>query len=178
MENIPVIVITGTCGAGKTSVAFAVGDGLRAKQIAHAVVDMDSLRNVEPAPPDDPFHVQLGLRNLAAIWENCRQVGTEWLVLADIVETSDDVSNYHCAIPNAEVVVVRLRVSRAENERRLRGRETPSSIEWYLHRSAELAELMESRGIGDILVDTDGRDVGDIAEEILQKVFLSCRDCL
>lgn len=168
MKTIPVIVITGPCGAGKTTLAFAVGELLGAREIPHAVVDMDSLRNCFPSPQNDPFHVQLGYRNLAAIWENYRQAGTECLVLADIVETPDAGDDYRRAVPHSQIVLVRLRASQAEIERRLRGRETEASIEWYLNRSAELAELMEVRHIGDIIVDTGGREIGEIAHEILR----------
>ncbi len=170
MKTIPVIVITGPCGAGKTTLAFAVGERLGAKNVPHAVVDMDSLRNCFPSPENDPFHVQLGYRNLAAIWENYRQVGTQCLVLADIVETPDVADNYQRAVPNAHIVIVRLRASQAEIERRLRGRETEASIEWYCNRSAELAELMETRHIGDLVIDTDGRNIAEIADEILQRI--------
>ena len=169
MNPITVIVITGPCGIGKTTLAFAVSELLGARNVPHAVVDMDSLRNCFPSPQNDPFHVQLGLQNLAAIWENYRQVGTECLVLADIVETPDAGDDYRRAVPNSQIVIVRLRASQEEIERRLRGRETESSIEWYLKRSAELSELMEARHIGDIIIDTDGHGIGEVADEILQR---------
>ena len=38
------LLLTGTVGVGKTSVAAAVGDLLRERQVANAVVDLDELR--------------------------------------------------------------------------------------------------------------------------------------
>ena len=38
------LLLTGTVGVGKTSVAAAVGDLLRERRVANAVVDLDELR--------------------------------------------------------------------------------------------------------------------------------------
>ena len=42
--SVRALLLTGTLGVGKTSVAAAVGDQLRERQVANAVVDLDDLR--------------------------------------------------------------------------------------------------------------------------------------
>ena len=44
------LLLTGTVRVGKTTVAAAVGDLLRERQVANAVVDLDELRRAWPAP--------------------------------------------------------------------------------------------------------------------------------
>src|SRR5688500_12076589 len=84
--TIPVAVITGPVGVGKTSVASAISDLLGDAGRAHALIDMDWLRSCHPAPPDDPFHTALGIDNLARVWAGYRGAGAERLVLVDVVE--------------------------------------------------------------------------------------------
>ena len=43
------LLLTGTVGVGKSSVAAAVGDLLRERRVANAVVDLDELRRAWPA---------------------------------------------------------------------------------------------------------------------------------
>ncbi len=167
--EIPALVVTGPVGAGKTSVATAISGLLDEAGIAHALVDMDALRGCSPAPVDDPFHIQLGLRNLAAVWTNYRDAGARRLILADVVESRAEVAGYRAAVPGARVVVVRLRAPVPVLVRRLEGRETGASLDWHCRRAAELAEQMEASAVEDILVDTEGVSIGAIAAEILSR---------
>lgn len=85
-EHIPVLVVTGPVGVGKTTVATEISALLADAGIPHACGDMDGLRDAWPAPPDDRFNTALGLRNLAAIWRNFQAAGAQRLILADVVE--------------------------------------------------------------------------------------------
>ena len=81
------LLLTGTVGVGKTSVAEAVGDLLREAEVPNAVVDVDWLRAAWPPPPGDPFNQAVALRNLAAVGANYLDAGAARLVLAGVVET-------------------------------------------------------------------------------------------
>jgi hypothetical protein len=170
LDHIPVLIITGPVGVGKTVVAAAISDLLGDAGVPHAMVDADQLRWCYPALPDDRFRVALGLRNLAAVWANYHAAGAQRLVLADVVEQRSDVAGYQQAIPGAAIVVVRLRASLATIERHLRGRETGASLDWHLHRAAELTASMERHQVGDLLIETDGKPVDVIAREALARV--------
>lgn len=171
IQVIPTIVITGPVGVGKTAVASVMSDLLSAANEPHALIDMDHLRMSYPRPPEDRFHMALGLRNLAALWANYRAAGAECLLLADIVESQGDVDAYRVAVPNADVTVVRLLATPDAVRRRLALRESGESLRWHQYRAVELAALMEKEAIGDVLVETDEKTAIQVATEIVQLIF-------
>ena len=165
--STPVLVITGPVGVGKTTVAGAISELLTGAKIAHAVVDLDWLRWCAPSPADDPFHIALGLQNLALVWANYRAAGAERLILVDIVETRALLDQYQVAIPMAAITVVRLHATLATLRSRLAGREFGASLVWHQQRAAELLGLMEAHPVEDFRVDVEGMTVLEIAQEIL-----------
>lgn len=169
MAGVATLVVTGPVGVGKTTVAAAASEILDRAQMAHAVIDVDRLRWCHPSPVDDPFQLALGLRNLASVWARYRAAGAERLILVDIVESREDVVGYRSAVPGADIVVARLHAPLSTLERRLNGREV-GGLEWHRRRAAELSELMERNRIGDLLVDTQGKAVFDLASELLDRV--------
>ena len=123
MTPASVLVVTGPVGVGKTSVAMAASEALDRAGIAHCLIDLDWLRWCHPSPQDDPFHIALGLRNLAAVWREYRSEGARYLLLVDVVEQqAEQVAAYRTAVPGADVLVVRLRASSPTIHRRLEGR--------------------------------------------------------
>src|SRR5687768_5058698 len=129
------LVITGPVGVGKTTVAMAISQLLSDAGAAHAMIDMDHLRWCSPSPEEDPFHISLGLRNLAAVAAAYREAGAGRLVLADIVESRADVAGYQEAVPGASVVVVRLQASLRTILGRLESRESGDTLEWHQGRA-------------------------------------------
>lgn len=168
MAPVPLLVITGPCGVGKTTAMFACSAALQAWGVAHGCIDMDAVRHCHPSPPGDAFQAKLGLRNLAAMWPNYAATGARRLVLADVVESNTQRAEYEDTIPGATITIARLSASRPTIAECLRGRESGASLEWHLHRSAELIGIMEREAIGDFLVATDGLAPQVIAEAILR----------
>lgn len=168
-SSVPVMIITGPVGVGKTTVAAEVSALLDRAAIAHAFVDVDSLRWCYLPPPRDPFNVTIAMRNLTAVWANFRAAGAERLVLADVVESRDELARYRAAVPGAAILVVRLRASVETLTGRVRRRELGAGLAWHLHRAAELAAQMERDRVEDIAVATDGRSVLEIAREVVQR---------
>lgn len=165
--NVPVLLITGPVGAGKTTVASIVSELLEGAQIPHAFVDIDSLRWSYPSPPHDRFRTELAMKNLAAIWPNFHAVGATHLVLADVLESREELSQYREAVPAADILVVRLQASLDTLQSRLKQRELGAYLDWHLQRAAVLSQQMNRDKVEDILVDTDGKSVHTIASEIL-----------
>ncbi len=165
----PVLILTGPVGVGKTAVAVEISDLLREMQVPHAVVDMDWLRECHPSPPHDRFHMALGFRNLAAIWANYRAAGAGRLIIADIVETRSALNDYHEAIPNAQILIVILTASIPTIHRRLEGRQTGESLEWHKHRAIELSEQWAADPVEDLLIETEGKTITEVAREVLIK---------
>ena len=167
--RVPLMVITGPVGVGKTSVAAAVSDLLDRVGVAHAMIDLDHLRWCSPSPTDDPFRLALGLRNLAAVWANYRAAGAARLILADVVESRAELAGYRTAVPGAAIVVVRLRASLPTIGRRLAGRDVGASLESHRQRAAELARQMERDRVEDLLVDTEGKSAEEVAREVVTR---------
>jgi adenylylsulfate kinase len=165
-----VLILTGPVGVGKSAVAGQISYLLGEMGAAYAVIDMDWLRNCYPAPVHDPFHTALGLQNLAQVSRNYRAAGAERLILVDIVETRSALSTFRDAIPGADFLVVRLSATLPTILHRLEGRETGGSLRWHQHRAAELAVLMEEEGVEDLLVETEGKTVVDVARDLLAQI--------
>ena len=166
---VPVLIITGSVGVGKTTVAHEVGRLLRPSGVPYAVVDMDALAGSYPPPPEDGFNARMALRNLASIWRNYADAGVRRLVLAYVFENRSELEPVGQAVPGAELTVVRLHATHHALRERVAHRERGSSREWHLHRAVELADLMDRERIEDHLVHTDGRDVIEVARAILEQ---------
>src|SRR5688500_5736343 len=80
------LFINGTVGAGKTTTANEIAMLLQHRGIPYAIIDLDSLRNAWPSPPDDRFNLELELQNLAAVVTNFRNAGAEIFILAGVLE--------------------------------------------------------------------------------------------
>jgi adenylylsulfate kinase len=167
--SVPVLLITGPSGAGKTTVASEVSELLDQAGVAHAFVDVDSLRWCYPRPAHDRFRNGLAMQNLAAIWPNFQAAGATCLVLADVLEQRGDLERYRAAVPGAAVLVARLQASLPALEARLGQREVGSALEWHLRRAAEVASLMERNRVEDVLADTEGKAAAVVAREVLRR---------
>lgn len=165
------LVITGPVGAGKTTVASAIATLLEARDIPHALVDMDALRDVYPAPEGDPFATQIGYRNLAAMWPNLRAVHPRVLILADVVETRGQLAEYEVALPGTRITIVRLDVPMPLILARLDTRERPGTLAWYRRRAPELQEVMEREQVADLVIDAGDRSPDAIAREIVDRTL-------
>ncbi|WP_427893146.1 zeta toxin family protein [Kribbella sp. GL6] len=164
------VVITGPVGAGKTTTMQVLAEELARQGETVAALDLDNLRALWPDDSNDPFHTQLGLTNLSAIWPQFAERGARWLLLTDIVEHPDQRTDYEAALPGAQIVVVRLDVPLDRLHERLRRRESGESLTWHLHRSVELHQLMTERGVGDIVITVDGEDPQQVATLMLEKI--------
>jgi hypothetical protein len=168
--SIPVVVLTGTVGAGKTTVAFEMSAQLASRDIPHAVVDLDALSYVYPRPPDDPFGRQVALANLAAVWTNDRRAGAERLILVRVVEDTSDLDALRSAIPGAAITVCRVLASAAVVDQRIRHREAGSGLDWHLRRAPELDAILDSAAVEDLCVDNNRRPVHEVAQEVLHRI--------
>jgi adenylylsulfate kinase-like enzyme len=176
MESLPgaidAIVVTGPVGAGKTTTAASLAALLRQHEICHAFVDVDEIRRFYPDAPGDRFNHRIAMKNIAALSRNFIEAGARCLVFADVIEEERHRNAYVDAIPHARVIVVRLNVHLEHLVARLRQRESPETIAWYLDRAPELQDLMERNNVGDLVIEIDGHTPQQVAEEIFRKLAL------
>ena len=143
-----VLLLTGPVGSGKTTVLLALGRLLERDGVPHALVDLDWLCWVQPAP--ETLSVDEVLRaNLAAVLPGFARAGVEVLALARSVESAEQLEALRAVVPR--LVCARLEVPRAELERRLRARDTGAELEEhlaFLERATPPADVAVP-GIGD-----------------------------
>jgi GNAT superfamily N-acetyltransferase len=162
---VPVAVVTGPVGVGKSTIGRLVGHHLSGASVAHAVVDLDWLSASWPRPADDPWNEEMARRNLASMWANFRAGGAERLVLCRVLEARRLLEGVRHAVPAAECTVIRLRAPLEVLHARIRGRQT--DVAWYLEAATRLATTMEKPDLADHVVDTGGRTPEDVAAEVV-----------
>lgn len=170
--TVPVVVVTGPVGAGKSTVAAALCEVLAARDVRTAYVDMDYLRWLHPAHAHDRFSSRLGFRNLAAIWPNLLAAGASCVVLADVVEDMAQRAMYEELMPGSVVSIVRLNVPLGLIHQRLASRESGDDLEWHRQRAPELQGIMEAAAIGDLVIEVGPRDPADVATDIANRLGL------
>ncbi|MFD2082579.1 AAA domain-containing protein [Actinopolymorpha cephalotaxi] len=166
---VPILFISGPPGVGKTTVAWEIFGQLVDAGDAPALVDLDLLGACRPVPGDDPYNERMKARNLGAMWRNYRAAGARCVLAAGVVESRDGLAMYADAVPNAAAVLCRLHTGQEELAARIvgRGRERGADLDKLTRRAAELSAQFERDDVADFRVDTDGRDVAEVARAVL-----------
>ncbi|MFB7531841.1 hypothetical protein ACFC0C_27105 [Streptomyces sp. NPDC056178] len=164
------LLINGTVGVGKTSVAESVGGLLADADIPHAVIDLDWLRQSWPTPSGDRFNFCMMLRNLRSITGNYLAAGAVRLVLAGVIEDPEDRKLCSDAL-GVELSVCRLHADLPVIHQRLvrRHANEPEALQWHLARAGELAGILEQAAVDDFTVDATTRPVGEVAADVIGK---------
>jgi energy-coupling factor transporter ATP-binding protein EcfA2 len=166
---VPVLVITGPTGVGKSTIANEAAWLLRQADVPHALVDLDRIEQCWPVPADDPENERVSHRNLACMWANFRQAGADRLIFVRVLETRSLLARVTEAVPGAQITVVRLRAPLAVLHERIRSREA-SDPDWFLDAAIHTAEVFERAQVEDHLVDNENRPAAVVAQEVLQRV--------
>jgi len=167
---IPLVILSGPVGVGKTSVGQEISAQLEDRSVPHTFVDLDGLAQTYPRPQDDPYGSDLALKNLKAVWANAKDAGSLNLVVARVVETDEDVAAIAQVVPGAEPTVFQLSAADEVLVERVGRREMGSGHDWHANRAIELARSLKATGPCDHFIATDGRTIADIAGAIITKV--------
>jgi hypothetical protein len=174
---IPVLLITGPIGVGKTAVADEVSLRLERDGFHHSNIDMDGLRQVFPRPGDDPRAEQIGLQALKSVWLVHQKAGASALVIAELLSSEQALRGYRDAIPGAEIRVVALTASAEALRSRIVSRELGSDLDWALARSQETRAAQIYAWSEAVVVDTSRLSVSEVAARVLDLTadFLGAR---
>ncbi|WP_342025109.1 zeta toxin family protein [Arthrobacter citreus] len=167
------IFVNGTVGAGKTATADALGDLLRRRQIPHAVIDLDRLRQAWPPAEGDPFNHGLELANLKAMASNYLAAGMTTLVIAGVIEQKAAVAQYTEALDQWQLFIVRLTAEEAVRRNRIEERHIadPAGREWHLRRTLELETILEAARLENAVIDTSVCSPSEVAQRVLEAVM-------
>jgi dephospho-CoA kinase len=163
---VRVIVITGSMGAGKTTVLAEASDLLAKDAVAHAAIDLDALGVAHL--PDGRSAADLTDANLRSVWSNYSAAGATRALIAAAVESRVDLDRLRAAIPKADVVVCRLRAPLETMKERVRVREPGMHQEKFVARVVELERLLDAAALEDFTLTNIG-SVTDVARQMLVK---------
>ena len=166
---VELLVLTGPVGAGKTRILDAVAELLRRADVDHVAVDVDALCGYWPWTHGDPFNRHAGLLALEVMCKTARDRGIKHVVLAEVLEHPHDVTRYGAAAAATTTTVVRLAPPPGVLATRIESRDRDVDVGQELARAAELAELMASASVGDLVVANSGTPL-ETATEILSRV--------
>lgn len=168
---VPVLVVTGTIGVGKTAIAMTMSEILHDRGVRHGLLEVDWLGEVYPAPnPDDPYSTSFAMKNLTAIWPHYLKVAITRAIITMTIENHQELEDLRAALHPAKVTVVRLEASPQTCAERIRQRELGALLDHFVEKTGPLAEQMKCLGIGDLVVENDNRTPQDVAAEILTRI--------
>ena len=112
------VLVTGPPGAGKTVVLTALSDALVSDEVAHATIDVDEVAWAFPFPDNDQR-----CAHLRAAWRSHREAGSEALLVAEVVESSDHLADILESVGADDHLLVRLEAPAAVLRERILARE-------------------------------------------------------
>ena len=167
---IPLLILSGPIGVGKSTVGDEVSVFLTRQDVPHTFVDLDALAQTFPRPADDPYGSRLALQNLADLWRNCYAAGARNIIVARVVETVEELKGIVAAIPNSRATLCHLRADKTALQDRVKKREVGSLLDWHLKRTQELALSLERTSPFDFAIETSGHTPPVIAQEIFERM--------
>jgi hypothetical protein len=165
--QVPVVLITGTVGSGKTALAADVGELLADREPPTAVIDLDWLGWMSASRRGSIAVDQLILSNLAAVWPNFQAAGAGRLVLARTVLNRELVDGLHDAIGPVSLTIVRVTASAGTIAARLSDRDTGAVLTEHLAEATEFARVLDEIRAEDFQVSNDGRPIRDVSMEVI-----------
>ena len=161
-----VIALSGTVGAGKSTVAVAMRDALLSRGHAAGELDVDAIANETESPPDDPFNERVVVAHLRTMRPHWHDAGLEVLLLPRVIETAAQRDAYGEAL-GEPVRVVRIDASTATRHARLVARHPPGpERDWHLARTDVLAALLVAAGVEDLVIRNEDQPPAAVAQEV------------
>ena len=168
MGNEPegILLITGTVGTGKTTIATEIGAQLAAMNLHNAVVDLDWLGWVNVGNDFNGYD-QLIIQNLVSAWQNYRTIGVEYLVLARAFLQREPVDILLNTFPNTPMIIVRLTASKETIKKRLSQRDSAETLREHLAEMEVMNQIMDGLNLENAIVNNDSLSEKETASQII-----------
>lgn len=163
-----VLILSGTVGAGKTSIAMAMHDILSENDVPHACLDLDWFAYSWPTV--GAFNSDMVFSALERVWPVYYAAGARKLVLARVVETREELERYAEVLGNPTITLCRVTASEEVRKLRLEKRESGDSLKWHLHRTVELEEILEEARLESFVIVNEAELAERVAERTLRQL--------
>ena len=169
MNSTEVLVLNGSPGSGKTTLANAIAERLRELSVFHAVIDLDELARVGPEPDGSPeFDISLKWRNLCAMWPNYSALLNLKVIIPVCIDSQRDLEELHKAAPARKLTICELVAGELVLKERVTTRE-PN--EYWRSRLRSLVDRHLGKDptdkVGDFRVRTDDKSIDEAVQQIL-----------
>jgi hypothetical protein len=161
------LIITGTMGAGKTSVLAEASDILALRQIAHAAIDLDGfgVAYLPTAATTDAVMYE----NLRLVCQNYIAHGVNRFLIARTIEDRAQLELCRDYTSATHTTVCRLTAGLDVMQERVKDREPGLLQRELCARVAKLNAILDAVRLEDIAVANENRCVTDVAMEMLVK---------
>jgi hypothetical protein len=165
MESL--LIITGSMGAGKTSVLAEASDILALRHVVHAAIDLDALGLAHL--PSAAVNDGAMYRNLESVCRNYAAIGVTRILLARAMEDRAELELCRSVVTAANTQVCRLTASMATMQQRVKIRESGVLQREYVDRVAILDTILDRAQLEDFAVINEDRSISEVAQEMLSK---------
>jgi hypothetical protein len=167
MERKSLLIITGSMGAGKSSVLGEASDILTLHNIPHAAIDLDAfgLAYLPPGASNDAAMY----RNLQSVCKNYASLGVRRFLVARAIEDRATLESCRKAVSARNTVVCRLTAKIETMRQRVKMRELGILRKQFAARVAKLESILDRARLEDFTVTTDACSVTQSAREMLLK---------
>jgi len=165
IRGAALLLITGTMGAGKSTVMAEASDLLEREGIEHAAVDVDFLGLAYVA--STPTNHDAMYANLECVCRNYARLGVRRFLLARSVETPEELERCRHGASADRVVICRLVASMPTLLARVTRRETGILQAEYVARVETLNASLDRAGLEDFTTVNENRSVTEVAHEML-----------
>jgi hypothetical protein len=161
------LIITGSMGAGKTSVLAEASDTLALRHIVHAAIDLDALGLAHlpfAAGNDGAMY-----RNLESVCKNYAALGVTRILLARAMEDRAELELCRTVVTAATTTVCRLTAGIHTMQQRVKMRESGVMQREYVDRVAILDAILDRAQLEDFAVINEDRSISEVAQKMLSK---------
>ena len=163
MNSPEVLVLHGSPGAGKSTVAEVIAERLRHEDVANALIDLDALAIVHPHPGPT-----FGRSNLRAVWPNYAAIPGVKVLLPLVIKDAEYLAELREITGVDRLLVCELTAPRSTLEARVTARE-PN--DYWRQRLMYWVDFYHQRDdlelIRDFEVSTHDRPVVEVADEVI-----------
>lgn len=179
MQNaVPLLLLCGAPGSGKSSVGWEVYWSLMRDGIPVAHTDLDGIGY---GPPGHSGSFDLKFQNVAAVWRTYSEAGASAFVVSGLRVLEKDVLDCAAAVPGSVATTVVLTVTPTEQQERILARantrygaergggssaQTPEALAQVVDQARQQLEAEADEIPGALVLDTVGVPVVDIARQL------------